>query len=80
MDADQKEALERVIILSSGGDEQAINQVIEAIGNDQQATQALVNFMDGIAVSDNPSLLQIQYNQQLTNSLFKTIANYIVRD
>ena len=69
-----------VLALATGGDDESINLVIEAIGNDDDATKAFVNFMDGVTVCDNPTLSQVHFNHQLTKKLFKHISEYIVRD
>lgn len=80
MDAREKEILEDVLAMATAGRDVSINLVVEAISEDNHATESLVAFMDGITTGDNPTLLQIQYNQQLTNALFKHVADYIVRD
>ena len=69
-----------VIELATGEDAQATDQILEAVGNDDDTNKALVNFMSGVSFGTNPTMYQIQYNQQLTNALFSSIANYIVRD
>ena len=80
LDTDQTEKLGTVLLNASAGHQDSIGLIVEAIGNDDRATEALVDFMDGVTTGDNPTLLQLQFNQQLTTGLFKHIAEYIVRD
>lgn len=72
--------LSDIMLGATAGSDRAIEIVIEAIGNDDHATKALIEFMDGFSEGANPTLFQIQFNQQLSNALFKHIAEYIVRD
>ncbi len=80
LDTDQWLKLEHVLELATGGDESSISLIVEAVGEDNHSTEALVNFMDGIILDPNPSPIQDKYNLQLMRALFKHIAEYIVRD
>jgi pantothenate kinase len=80
LDTDQWLKLEHVLELATGGDDSSINLIVEAVGEDNHATESLVALMDGAILGRNPTLMEIQYNQQLLTSLVKHIAEYIVRD
>ena len=77
---DQVHELDHVISLAGGEDERAVNQILEAFGNDDATNKAVAAFMDGFTFGPNPRLHETNYNQQLTNDLFRSIADYIVRD
>jgi hypothetical protein len=80
-EADQWGKLVTAIQQADSGDKLAVDQIIESVAQDRvHAGKALVNFMEGVSIGTNPTLAQIQFNQQLTNALFKHIADYLVRD
>ncbi len=78
MNVAEESALNDILLEATAGNDQAIEVVIEAIGNDDHATKALVEFMDGFSETSNPTLLQIKFNHQLAAALFKHIAEYVV--
>lgn len=80
LDSDQWIKLNETIALASGCDHKAGCEITEAIGNHDNATWALIEFMDNVTIGQNPTLIQIKTNQTAINNLFKHIADYVVRE
>ena len=54
--------------------------LIEPIGNDDDSTKALINFMDTATPGSNPTLKEIQMNQQAVTLLFNAMAFYLTEE
>ena len=58
----------------------AVDLIIEPIGNDDAATRALVDFMATVTAGNDPTLLQLQLNQTAVNDLFNSISYYLTKN
>jgi len=58
----------------------AVGLIIEPVGNDDDTTKALVDFMATVTPGNDPTLLQLQLNQTAVNNLFNSMAYYLTKN
>lgn len=58
----------------------AVELIIEPVGNDDDTTKALVDFMATVTPGNDPTLLQLQLNQTAVNNLFNSISYYLTKN
>jgi hypothetical protein len=58
----------------------AVDLIIEPVGNDDDTTKALVDFMATVTPGNDPTLLQLQLNQTAVNNLFNSMAYYLTKN
>lgn len=80
LDTDQKLKLERIMELATGGDDIATLLIADGVGNDDHVTNSLIDFLDGFITGPNPTLMEMQFNQQLGTAMCKHFFEYLVRD
>jgi len=88
LNAEQDEHLTNLIGMAlSGGEAEsngifcdAVELIIEPVGNDDATTKALIDFMATVTPGNDPTLLQLQLNQTSINNLFNSMAYYLTKN